>query len=762
MLGVGAPARWPVFYRVGSRDGGGWRAGLGDRAGLQRGGEPPGAPLASHRRARRSGVRVHRGGRREYGRQRRDGPGLRARGPALQAREPLAQLRSSGGDLRRPHLCPGRVRRRDRRRSPGSARADPGDAARMGERGRGGLRRAHRAQGAEARARAGRRLLPAAGAAQRRPHAGRRGRLCRARPPCRGRDRRDRRAPSLRPGAPELGRLPSGRVPLRARATREGRAEIHAVEAPRPGPRRHRGVLGGPPPARRARRRRALGRVRRRRRGARRRARGGCPAPSRGRVASRVGAGRGGVPVRAPAFRRRPARRVRRPCSRGSPEPPDLRRGRRRRAGSEEGAARPRDARTTRRLAALAGCLLLAAVLAFYQLGARPLVSPAEARYALIAREMRAEGDWVQPRLNGVRYYEKPPLLYWSVAASHRLFGESEAASRLPSAAAYVATVAVTFFVAEALLGAPAAPLAALVFATAAGPFQYGRLLSTDSLFVLWLATSLLGLVLVARGRPGPLAPLLFWAGLSLAGLTKGFAGLVFPLGTAATWALLSRQTRLLRDLRPALGAALVALVLLPWHLLLGARDPDFLRFYIVNEHLLRFFYAREPIDYAPLSIGGFWLATVLWLLPWSLFLPAAVASPELRKELAIPLVWSAWVLAFFTFTASRLEYYALPAFPALAVVVAAYWRRAIDDRASPAGIRVPAWIALGVGVALLPWLVASRQHALEFLTWLITLLDGVYRQYLVVHPEAPSALIKACLRLVRPFTVLVVLLDRK
>jgi len=386
-------------------------------------------------------------------------------------------------------------------------------------------------------------------------------------------------------------------------------------------------------------------------------------------------------------------------------------------------------------------------------------VSPAEARYALIAREMRAGGDWVQPHLNGVRYYEKPPLLYWSVAASHRLFGESEAASRLPSAAAYVATVAVTFFVAEALLGAPAAPLAALVFATAAGPFQYGRLLSTDSLFVLWLATSLLGLVLVARGRPGPLAPLLFWAGLSLAGLTKGFAGLVFPLGTAATWALLSRQTRLLRDLRPAFGAALVALVLLPWHLLLGARDPDFLRFYIVNEHLLRFFHAREPIDYAPLSIGGFWLATALWLLPWSLFLPAAVASRELRKDLAIPLVWSAWVLAFFTVTSSRLEYYALPAFPALAVVVAAYWRRAIDDRAAPAGIRVPAWIALGVGVALLPWLVASRQHALEFLTWLITLLDGVYRQYLVVHPEAASALIKACLRLVRPFTVLVVLL---
>ncbi len=372
---------------------------------------------------------------------------------------------------------------------------------------------------------------------------------------------------------------------------------------------------------------------------------------------------------------------------------------------------------------------------------------------------MRADGDWVQPHLNGVRYYEKPPLLYWSVAASYRLFGESEAASRLPSATAYVATVAVTFFVAEALLGASAAPLAALVFATAAGPFQYGRLLSTDSLFVLWLAASLLGLVLVARGRPGLLAPVLFWVGLSLAGLTKGLAGLVFPLGTAATWALLFRERRLARDLRPLLGASIVALVLVPWHLVLGARDADFPRFYLVNEHLLRFLEAREPIDYAPLSIGGFWLATVLWFLPWSLFLPAAVASRDVRGTLGVPLVWSAWVLVFFTLTSSRLEYYALPAFPALAVIVAAYWRRAIDDRAAPAGIRIPAWLVLAIGVALLPWLVASRQHAVEFLTRLVTLLDGVYREYLVVHPEAAQALIKGWLRLVRPFTVLVVLL---
>src|SRR5207244_9988556 len=91
-------------------------------------------------------------------------------------------------------------------------------------------------------------------------------------------------------------------------------------------------------------------------------------------------------------------------------------------------------------------CLGVSAVLAFYQLGERPLSSPAEARYALIARAMLDDGDWVQPRLNGVRYYEKPPLLYWSVAASYRLFGQTEGASRVPRAVESVDSVAVVFF----------------------------------------------------------------------------------------------------------------------------------------------------------------------------------------------------------------------------------------------------------------------------------------------------------------------------
>src|SRR5438132_1142192 len=476
-------------------------------------------------------------------------------------------------------------------------------------------------------------LLPCSGAPLEDHDAARLRRFRGDGPPGRGPDRRHPRAPPLCARAPELGRLPSGRVSLRARSPPQGQTQVHGLAAPGLGGLGDRVVFRRPAPAGGARGRRNLGAL----------ARGRTCRAAQGDAGPRRRRGRACVLLRAPAPGDRHARRVRRPCPRGGPEPPDLRRRRGRRVGSDPGRARSRGRMSGRTALRLAGCLGLSAVLAFYQLGERPLSSPAEARYALIARAMLDDGDWVQPRLNGVRYYEKPPLLYWSVAASYRLFGQTEGASRVPSAVAYVATVAVTLF--------------------------------------------------------------------------------------------LARQ------------------------LLLGARDAAFLRFYLVNEHLLRFFNAREPIDYTPLAIGGFWLASILWLLPWSLFLPAALASADLRKALALPLVWSAWVIAFFTTSGSRLEYYALPAFPALAVVVAAYWRGAIDARPSRAGVRVPAWMVLFFGVAVLSWLVLFRQSAAESLTLLFTLLDGVYREYFAHHREASFAFVEDCLRLVLPFAVFIVVL---
>ena len=162
---------------------------------------------------------------------------------------------------------------------------------------------------------------------------------------------------------------------------------------------------------------------------------------------------------------------------------------------------------------ALAGCALLAAVLAFSDLGVRPLMSPAEGRYALVAREMLESGDWIQPRLNRARFYEKPPLTFWGVATSYRIFGFTEFASRLPSALAYIGTVVVTFLLALQLVGSRTAPLAGLIYATSLGPFIFGRFLFTDTLLVFCSSIALLGLArsFGARG-PEAISSCSIWA----------------------------------------------------------------------------------------------------------------------------------------------------------------------------------------------------------------------------------------------------------
>ncbi len=417
--------------------------------------------------------------------------------------------------------------------------------------------------------------------------------------------------------------------------------------------------------------------------------------------------------------------------------------------------------REASRVLSLAGCLLLAAFLGFRALGARPLFSPAEARYALIAEEMVESGDWVQPRLNGVRYDEKPPLVYWAIAASYRLFGVSEASSRVPSAAAYVATAGLTYLIGRELLAAGGAALAALIFSTSIGPFLFGRFVFTDTVLVFGTTLSLYGLVLMAA-RPAGIRPALaFYGGMTLAALTKGLVGIVFPAATAVTWWMVSRPARIGRRLRPALGLTILAGLLVPWHVLIQLRDPSFFHFYFVNEHLLRFLNEREPIDYVSMPIGAFYAATLAWLCPWSLFLPGALAGAwrERRGMLAVPLVWSAWVIGFFTLTPARLEYYALPAFPALAVIVAASWQGFFARRARHWHVQAPALFLLFVGLGCSPAIFVFPQRSAGALTALVSGVDGYYREYFALHPGASFALVTEALRLARPFVVLLILI---
>jgi dolichyl-phosphate-mannose-protein mannosyltransferase len=406
---------------------------------------------------------------------------------------------------------------------------------------------------------------------------------------------------------------------------------------------------------------------------------------------------------------------------------------------------------------ALFGCVLLAAVLAFHLLGAREIFSPAEARYSLIAREMLESGDWLQPRFNHVRYDEKPPLLYWAIAASYRWLGPSDFSSRVPSALAFVGTAAVTFAIAYELVGAAAAPLAALVYTTSVGTFLFGRFVFTDTLLVFSTTLSLYGLARISRQRAGTGPALSFYLGMALAGLTKGLIGLVFPIVTALAYGFLFEERGFWRRLRPAIGLAVLAVVFVPWHVAMVLRDPAFVDFYVVNEHVRRFLGTREPIDYVSSSVVGFWISTMFWLLPWTLFLPGALRSALTRdvRQLAIPLLWSGGIVGFFTLTDSRLEYYALPAVPALAVIVGAYWQRVFELRVRRFEILLPAIVLLGAALAALLKLFLFPQGGLDLLTAMVSNVDGYYREYFARHSEESFALVDESLRLARPFAIL-------
>ena len=416
----------------------------------------------------------------------------------------------------------------------------------------------------------------------------------------------------------------------------------------------------------------------------------------------------------------------------------------------------------TRTLLVLLGCLAVAALLGFHALGARGIFSPAEARYSLIAREMVESGDWIQPRLNHVRYDEKPPLLYWAIAAGYAWFGQSEVSSRLPSAISYLATTALTFGIAYELAGAVVAPLAALVYATSVGTFLFGRFVFTDTLLVFSTTLALYGLCRVVT-RAGELRSVaIFYVALGLAGLTKGLLGLVLPVAAACSYGILFEDRAFVKRLRPALGAGITALVFVPWHLAMALRDPSFLDFYFVNEHLRRFLNTREPVDYVPQSIPGFLAATLFWLLPWAVFLPGALVSAVRndRRRLAIPLLWSAWVVGFFTLTGSRLEYYALPAVPALAVLVGAYWSRLFRPSTPAWQIHLPVLVLLAAALCAVPKLFLFPKGGPDLLTAIVTNVDGYYREYFVKHPAESFALRGGVLELARPFTLLVCLVS--
>ena len=322
------------------------------------------------------------------------------------------------------------------------------------------------------------------------------------------------------------------------------------------------------------------------------------------------------------------------------------------------------------------------------------LMDDVDAVQAQIARNMLVSGDWVTAHLDGVKYLEKSPLKYWMIAVSFQIFGVHDWAARFPVALFTVLLCWLTARIGRWAFSAKAGLYAGLVLATCVGLFLFTRILIPD---VILTFTITLAMWSFLRALDAEEAHPRRWAWLMAASigtglLLKGLIAAVFPIGGGVLYLAFSRQLFLRstwQRLRPFTGALIVLLIAAPWHILATLRNPPyfyfsmrsvpgeyhgFFWFYFFNEHLLRFLNLRYPRDYDTVPRVYFWLFHLLWLFPWSVYLPAVARlsfkpADRAGRMRLLALCWTGFLLVFFTFSTTQ-EYYSMPCYPALALLL--------------------------------------------------------------------------------------------
>ena len=389
--------------------------------------------------------------------------------------------------------------------------------------------------------------------------------------------------------------------------------------------------------------------------------------------------------------------------------------------GNAPAATRPNRLLGDWRISLLALTALWAVI---YMAGlSRPaLLDDADTVHAEAAKEMLQRHDWVTLYVNGVRYLEKAPLMYWGVATSYTLFGISEWSTRLPLMLGVLAMILSTYGLGRWALGSEGGFDSALVLATALGPFLFTRFLIPDVAVGLWLTlTFWLFLVSLEQEKPALWTCWGLGAVCALNVLTKGLIGLVFPIAAIGAYLLLTGNLRHLQKLRLASSGLVFFAVAAPWHILAGLRNPaqgqvrGFFWFYFVNEHILRFLNRRVPRDYDTVPLLLFWALLVLWLIPWTVFLPQSLREVprrwrEIRGQMTrrqrgylMFFLWNLVIVGFFSLS-TRQEYYTIPAIPGMALLVGGWLQRerasAADSRERRSG-RISSAVLLAVGAVI-------------------------------------------------------------
>ena len=358
-------------------------------------------------------------------------------------------------------------------------------------------------------------------------------------------------------------------------------------------------------------------------------------------------------------------------------------------------------------------------VVTLYALGIRTLVPPDEGRYAEMAREMFASGDWITTRLNDIKYFEKPPLQTWMNALTFAAFGLGEWQARLWTGLCGILGVVMTAYAGRKVFGPRTGLYAGLVLASSLFWLASGQINSLDMGLSSMMTVTLASLLIAQRDDASASERrnwmLVCWAGMALAVLAKGLIGLVLPGAVLILYSLFARDWRIWTRLHLVKGMLVFFAIAAPWFMLVAMRNPEQPYFFFVHEHFQRFLMKGHKRE-------GAWYYFVLLLIPgimpWLGVLPQSLAAACKRQAGAFQprlmlLVWAVFIFLFFSYSTSKLPGYIVPVFPALALLTAVFLETASHrQRMLAAGMLALLGLVVLVGVPVTLAAIRARDEA--------------------------------------------------
>jgi 4-amino-4-deoxy-L-arabinose transferase-like glycosyltransferase len=348
--------------------------------------------------------------------------------------------------------------------------------------------------------------------------------------------------------------------------------------------------------------------------------------------------------------------------------------------------------------------VLIGSLFAFF-LGSRPLNVPDEGRYCEIPREMMVSGDFITPRINGIKYFEKPPLFYWMQSASLHFFGQSEWSCRLMDALMALLGCLGIYVAGRNLFNRKTGLFSAVILASSLLYFALARVVTLDMTVSIYLTFSLLSFILGVYSKRVFYYFVYIFAGFAV--LTKGLIGIIFPGSIIFLWLLFTHQWKVLKECKLFSGILLFLCITIPWHVIAQLRNPEFFYFYFIDQQFIRYL-TLEAHRYQP---DWYYIPILLLgLFPWTGFLWGSlkniVARPKEDPKLFYLLLSFLLIFVFYSFSKSKLVPYILPCFGFLSLLIGKYFADLCDkeitkNKQLSIGFAISALSSLSLAIAI-------------------------------------------------------------